>query len=463
MRTWKSPIGILIEGEQTGDGRLIAAGATEWMDLPLPLIPIHGSDESIGNVTSIERKGKFIVAAGTLDDQTERGAEMARQMDEGTAPMGNRWGVSIEPDDYAFEIIDTQAEVESGSGTSDENQEGVAVIASFVGRGALPERVRLFDGQPPRHRPLFAAAGDGEPSGVVVYEDAQDNVIERVTRLRIRALAGTTTPAFADAYIELDPVDVAPPGEPVPATMPEDVVAASYRRAGMEVVAAFHAAASLKFPRAAFEQPEPDYVTPFTINDDGSWFGHVHEEGACHIGYPGRCVQAPPSPTGYEFFNRRGGVVDLTDGASLRVSAFMWNINHAPLTHTVAQVDEHYDPYANTKAVFGFGRVREGRHGPFACGVLRPDLTASDVTLLKACGQVSGDWRDGELYACQAVPRPGLPIERRDLAASGAHHCDTCTSRETAMLEELYDTVILAPRRQSRFATLRERIHSGRG
>lgn len=439
MRTWKTPIGLLIEGIQTGDGRLIAEGATDWMELPLPFLPEHGSQEVVGNVTLIERRGSAIYAEGTLDDQTERGAEMARQMDEGTAPLGNRWGVSIEPDDYAFEIIDTQADIEQqgvpvDDGESLEAEERVVVLASFTGKGRLPSRV------------LTAAAGDGEPSGVVVYEDAQDNIIERVTRLRIRALAGTPTAAFSDAYIELDSV-AAPAGTPLPQE---------------PIAAAFAAAAAIRFERRSFERAEPDVVTPFTIDEHG-WYGHVHETGACHIGYPGRCVQAPPSPTGYEFFNRTGGVIDLTDGSALRVAAFMFDINHAPLSHTIRQVQAHYDPFANTNAVFGFGRVREGKHGPFACGVLRTDLTAEQVTLLKACGQVSGDWRDGELYACQAVPRPGLPIERHSMAASGAHQCDTCATREAQMLAEIYEATIAAPRRASMFSTLRERIVSRRG
>jgi len=229
------------------------------------------------------------------------------------------------------------------------------------------------------------------------------------------------------------------------------------------LAAALAAAATIRFPRTAFTVEEPEYVTALTILDDGTWYGHVHEDGACHIGYPGRCVQAPPSPSGYEFFNRTGGVVDLDDGASMRVAPFMFDINHAPLGMSIAQVQSHYDPYANTHCVWGFGRVREGEHGPFACGVLRPDLTSEQVTLLKACGQVSGDWRDGELYACQAVPRPGLPIERHDaLAASGGHHCDTCASREALMLEEIYEHTIAGPRRLSMFEMLRERIVSAR-
>jgi len=445
MRTWSTPVGIIIEGVQTGDGRLIVEGATDWMELPLPFIPVHGSDESIGNVTSIERKGQYIVATGTLDDATETGAQMVRQMDEGVAPMGTRWGVSIEPDDYAFEIVDTTI-VEADAEPPPDGEESLTVVlASYVGRGVLPERSRnglIWDA-------FRAAAGDGEPDGVVVYEDAQDNIIERVTRLRIRALAGTTTPAFADAYIELDPVAVSVPGTPPPTVTPEPVVAA------------FAAAAAIKFPRSAFTVDEPDYVTALTVLDDGTWFGHVHEDGACHIGYPGRCVTAPPSPSGYEFFNRTGGIVDCDDGVSLRVAAFMLDINHAPLNATVGQVQTHYDPYANTECVWGFGRVREGKHGPFACGVLRPDLTAGRLTLLKACGQVSGDWRDGELYACQAVPRPGLPIERHDLVAS-ARACDCDGGHEipiaTMMLTELYEEAIAKPRRFARYERARERI-----
>lgn len=436
MRTFtKRP--ILVEGEQTGDGRIIAEGVTAWVDPPIPLLPEHYAEESVGNITMMERVGAEILASGVFDDQTERGAEMARQMDEGTAPLGHGWGVSIEPDDYAFEVIDTTATIEDAS--SGEPIPATVHVAKVMmrmeGRGMWPSVVAPS---------LQAAAGDGEPSGVVVYEDAQDNYIERVTRLRIRAVAMTPTAAFASATLELDAPETAAPGI-TPASEPA-------------VAAALTAAGAIQYARSQFEIDEPGEATPFTIRDDGTFFGHVHAWGACHIGHPGRCLTPQTSPSGYESFNRSGGVVDLDDGSSMRVAPFLFDTNHAALSLTAGETIDHY---ANTAGVFGFGRVKTGKHGPFAVGVLRPDLTAEQITLLKGCGQVSGDWRNGELYACQVAPRPGLGIERREhthaLAASGGQ-CLECASAESRMLHEIYEQTIARPRRQSTYARLRERF-----
>lgn len=58
---------IAVEGEPTGDGRLIAAGALTWPDHPLPLT--HEIDgETIGTVEEISRDGDLIRASGTIKD-----------------------------------------------------------------------------------------------------------------------------------------------------------------------------------------------------------------------------------------------------------------------------------------------------------------------------------------------------------------------------------------------------------
>jgi hypothetical protein len=58
---------IAIEGEPTGDGRLIAAGALSWPDHPLALT--HEIDgHAIGTVEEIWRDGDLIRAKGTIKD-----------------------------------------------------------------------------------------------------------------------------------------------------------------------------------------------------------------------------------------------------------------------------------------------------------------------------------------------------------------------------------------------------------
>jgi hypothetical protein len=122
--------------------------------------------------------------------------------------------------------------------------------------------------------------------------------------------------------------------------------------------------------------------------------------------------------------NNTGGVINLTDGGTVNVAAFVMNCDHAPLWMPEQDVTDHY---AHAGMVFGFGVVTQGRYGPWACGVLRPDITAEQLTVLQGMGQLSGDWREGDLYAVQAVSRAGFP-KTRPLAASAAEGCSCGTS-----------------------------------
>jgi hypothetical protein len=58
---------IAIEGEPTGDGRLLAAGSLDWPDHPLALT--HEIDgPQVGTVEEIWRDGDLIRAKGTIED-----------------------------------------------------------------------------------------------------------------------------------------------------------------------------------------------------------------------------------------------------------------------------------------------------------------------------------------------------------------------------------------------------------
>lgn len=60
---------IAIEGEPTGNGRLIANGALSWPDHPLPLTnEIDGAE--VGTVEEIWRDGDLIRAKGTIKDDS---------------------------------------------------------------------------------------------------------------------------------------------------------------------------------------------------------------------------------------------------------------------------------------------------------------------------------------------------------------------------------------------------------
>ena len=97
---------VAIEGEESGDGRLIVAGGLEWGDLPLPLAVLtaeqHGDllagGIQVGTIDTLTRTGADIMATGSIDDEIPEGAELVRRLEAGTASHGAQQGISIDAD-----------------------------------------------------------------------------------------------------------------------------------------------------------------------------------------------------------------------------------------------------------------------------------------------------------------------------------------------------------------------------
>ncbi len=391
-RRWRGP--IVQYGVQTGDGRIIADGALSW-ETPLPLAwmvtgtqhTFDGEAPQLGIIDSIETADDtgMIWATGSIDDEIEAGAELIRMLDAGTASHGVRQGVSVDMDDMAVEIIEAAPDV-------DEDDEDVIVASAVIeGLVTVAGRVRLPQ--------LVAAAGDPLPEdGVVVWEDAQDDVVMNVTRARLRGATCVATPAFADAYISLETVDVEDDDGA------DDVTAA----AGPLVEI------TLSPPAEWFDDPQLDAPTPLTIMDPGRVFGHVAAWGTPHTGYDK--VITPPRGGDYSTFMSSGRV--RTDGGYRSTGAFVWGIPHATLDLRLLEAFAHYEI-----ADHGFCDVRVGEdeHGIWFAGALRPHITDTDIRILEALS-ISGDWRRRggrmDMIAGLAVNYPGFPIPRDDVLAA---------------------------------------------
>lgn len=422
-KKWKGVLAI--EGVQTGDGRVIAQGALEWPDPPLPLAwlkaSMHGmggeGGVSVGNIATITRgDGDEIVATGLLDDGHDDGAAVVRQLIEGTAPLGNRWGLSIDPDDWVVEYVDTDPETVGDDG------EDTAILASLPsrvtasGRGPVALAAALAS-----FAAMTAAAGDPDSDdGVVVHQEDVGRYIARFTHLRIRGVTMVQTEAIVGAYLELD-------GD-APAEEPDDE---------QEPVAA--AASRPAPPRAYFEIAEPDsddderlvrqpsggYSVPLTIGepDEHGWrpvFGHLAHWGQCHIAYADQCRTVPASPSGYAHY--RLHAVE-TDAGDVVTGPLLMGCDHASTDLrnrlTLAQAKDHY---ANTGLAWADVTIVDGTYGPWISGVVKEEIDAPTLRRIKASGW-SGDWRptDGglELVAVQSVPTPGFPQLRLVASASG--------------------------------------------
>lgn len=400
-RRWRGVLAV--ENEQTGDGRIFAPGSLVWADLPLPLALLagdqHGNPDAgpvVGNIDRIERQGDDVMGWGVIDDSVPEAADALRRLSEGTAPFGQRWGLSIDGDDWQVQVVMTDpAEAEA--------LDDVLLLASGAGR----------------YRPgvLIAAAGDPdvEPAPAqVLMEDASGAIIERVTHLRIRGVTMCAVPAFAGAYLELDP-DAGLTEDPEP----EVVLAAGTTPAPPPPSAWFRFSEN--------DVPEADWVdqggglaaVPLTVTDDGQVYGHLAVWGSCHIGYPGECVTAPPSPSSYAQFHQ--GVVD-TDEGPVNVGQLVVGCDHADARLFAQGARDHY---AHVAMAWADVRVTDGEFGPWVAGAARPGLTPEQVRVVRAAG-ISGDWRafDGalDLVGIQSVSVRGFPVRREDshaLAASG--------------------------------------------
>jgi hypothetical protein len=412
MRRWRAPA-IVLEDVQTGDGRVMAPLSVEWADLPLPLAWLRDGDQhvsltevapQIGVIEELSRSGNAIPAVGVIDDENPDGAEVIRRMESGTAPLGNRFPVSIDPDNWEVQIVATDAE-----------DDGEIILLAAAGHGPLTAasvRATVVSA-------LRAAAGDPDPGedggddGVVLFEDVVDAVIERYTRIRIRGATLCSVAAFDGAFIELEAADATAETEPPTEAAPEAVAAAVPARP----------------PSAWFSEPEPEagddrlieqldggWAVPLTILDSGQVFGHIARRDQAHRGYVGRHVAPPTSASGYREFHV--GQVVCDDGSHVATGALVVGCDHAPPSMTLLEARDHY---AHAGMGWADGRIIDGAFGPWFAGALRPGLGEEDLRVLRALTP-SGDWRpvNGtlELVAVQSVNVPGFPVAREALAAS---------------------------------------------
>jgi hypothetical protein len=98
-----------------------------------------------------------------------------------------------------------------------------------------------------------------------------------------------------------------------------------------------------------------------------------------------------------------------------------YDTSHAPLTADLRAAARHYD---TTGAVGAFVRARDGAHGIWLCGSVRSDLSPEGLRDMRA-NPPSGDWRllrtnNLELVASLAVPVPGFPVTRSQLALAAS-------------------------------------------
>lgn len=179
-------------------------------------------------------------------------------------------------------------------------------------------------------------------------------------------------------------------------------------------------ASAARLDSAVFAVVEADAPTPLTIGDpwdDGTIpvFGHIAVWNTCHIGFAGRCVTPPRSPSGYAYFHTGAVATDLGDVPVGQLT--LGTAGHADLRANATLAAEHYD---RTGTAWADVRAVDGRHGIWVSGRVRPGITDEQLAAARASAP-SGDWRmirgALEMVASLQVNVPGFPTPRARVAS----------------------------------------------
>jgi len=177
-------------------------------------------------------------------------------------------------------------------------------------------------------------------------------------------------------------------------------------------------------PKAWFDKPNLEKLTPLTIDADGRVYGHLAAWDTCHRDVSqNSCMLAPRTQKDYEPFHL--GTVFTAEGDSIRVGKIVMDTRHASINLNYRAAAIHYDDTGDEVAVV---RAYEDQFGPVLAGAVVPEADERKVAKLRR-SPLSGDWRavDGnlELTAALAVNVPAFPVfsmdgdERLALVAAG--------------------------------------------
>lgn len=241
VRGWTTPgdTALAFENQETGDGRIFAAGALHWDGSgPWPLqyaeemLSGHDGAELAGAIQTMDRDGDRITGQGVLYLTTRAGWESQQLLEQG-APLG----VSVDLDDVEVEFIDRTGNAE--------DEDVVPIMASLASASVL----RLDDGSwiirghtagewtasgvglarnartvewitapgstlvaaatvRDAFPHLTAAAGDPDDpeQGTLVHSESAGDLLMRIVRARVRGATLVAVPAYDQARIVLDPV-----------------------------------------------------------------------------------------------------------------------------------------------------------------------------------------------------------------------------------------------------------------
>jgi hypothetical protein len=384
---------LVVEGIESGDGRLFALGSLDWVAPPMPLMyqPAntggHSGSFAVGEITHAVRRGDKIRGRGKI-----YGAALSGEHGDGIRAVMKVGGVSVD--------VDTVKDAD------------VEMVYDDAGEGG---------GKP------FA-----KPEVTIFH------------RGRIRGATLVAYPAFVEAKLHFtgtladanaDAVEAAAQVVDVPVQVPAkscgcdggsgDVVGefsddadADRGDTALVVASAFddstHTITIPNVPPAHwFSEPTDVEVTgALTITDEGRVYGLVAPAGVTHRNVKTRV------PTNLDFSRFHKAETIVRGGGRVVTGVITADCGHAPTENygTFAKRREHYD---NSCSVLANARVGYSRDGNiWVAGALNPGASAEQVAQALGCTlsldvQPHPD-RPGvrEFIAAHLVPVPGFPMAR---------------------------------------------------
>lgn len=167
-----------------------------------------------------------------------------------------------------------------------------------------------------------------------------------------------------------------------------------------------------------FRDPELPALTPLTVEADGRVYGHLAGWSSTHTGFPGRNINPPRSASDYAYFH--AGAAQVRDGdnvVEISVGHLTMDTSHASTDLGQHAAVSHYD---HTGSLVANVCVGEDAHGIWFSGAVLPEVDDLKLHRFRSCG-LSGDWRrigtGLELVAALSVPVPGFPVPRARVAS----------------------------------------------
>ena len=394
---WRGP--LVVEGIESGDGRMIAQGALSHRELPLPLMAMfrnpdggmgHAAAEVVGRIDNIFRPDDLpgqVWGEGVYDN-SPLGREAFRLLNEKMMR-----GVSVDLDNLEAEF----------QGNGDD--------------GAL---------------------------------DAVDGKL-LVTSARIMGATQCAFPAFAEAYLEVITSEehdaiVASGGGYVPFAR----VSCAY---DAELALVASGAPTALFPTRPpagwFAKPTTiPPVAPVRAELDGRVHGFVamfSGAGSCHTSWGNKCVTVPRTDCFHGEF--RKGRVLCDNGEFVATGPIMTDTVHPNLKMHASDAQSFY---ANTGCVAADVALYDIEGvGIYAAGAMRPHATEEQFRVLNA-SDVSPDWRringhrEREILALLAVNSSGYKVPVALVASGGGEIVVPGTGPRAYMLDGEVEALVAA-------------------